>query len=29
VLDAYPSKRYRGATLEIGKRVNRAKATVP
>jgi RND family efflux transporter MFP subunit len=28
VLDAYPSKRHRGATLEIGKRVNRAKATV-
>jgi RND family efflux transporter MFP subunit len=29
VLDAYPSKRYRGSTLELGKRVNRAKATVP
>lgn len=29
VLDAYSSKRHRGATLEIGKRVNRAKATVP
>lgn len=28
VLDAYPSKRHRGSTLEIGKRVNRAKATV-
>ncbi len=28
VLDAYPSKRYRGAALEIGKRVNRAKATI-
>jgi RND family efflux transporter MFP subunit len=28
VLDAYPLKRYRGAALEIGKRVNRAKATV-
>jgi RND family efflux transporter MFP subunit len=28
VLDAYPSRRYRGKTLEIGKRVNRAKATV-
>lgn len=29
VLDAYPSKRYRGVTTELGKRVNRAKATVP
>ncbi|WP_050429912.1 efflux RND transporter periplasmic adaptor subunit [Chondromyces crocatus] len=29
VLDAYPSKRHRCTTLEIGKRVNRAKATVP
>jgi RND family efflux transporter MFP subunit len=29
VLDAYPNKRHRCATLEIGKRVNRAKATVP
>lgn len=28
VLDAYPSRRYRGKTLEIGKRVNRAKATI-
>lgn len=28
VLDAYPSKRFRGKTIEIGKRVNRAKATV-
>ena len=28
VLDAYPSRRYRGETLEIGRRVNRAKATV-
>ncbi len=28
VLDAYPAKRYRGKTLEIGKRVNRAKATI-
>lgn len=28
VLDAYPSKRFRGKTLEIGKRVNRAKATI-
>jgi HlyD family secretion protein len=29
VLDAFPSKRYRGAVKEIGRRVNRAKATVP
>jgi HlyD family secretion protein len=29
VLDAYPSQRYRGAVKEIGRRVNRAKATVP
>ncbi|MGE3542410.1 MAG: efflux RND transporter periplasmic adaptor subunit, partial [Kofleriaceae bacterium] len=29
VLDAYPSKRLRGAVKEIGRRVNRAKATVP
>lgn len=29
VLDAYPNKRYRGKALSIGKRVNRAKATVP
>ncbi len=28
VLDAYPSRRYRGTTTEIGKRINRAKATV-
>lgn len=28
VLDAYPSKRYRGAAVEVGKRVNRAKATI-
>jgi HlyD family secretion protein len=28
VLDAYPSRRYRGVTVDIGKRVNRAKATV-
>jgi RND family efflux transporter MFP subunit len=27
-LDAYPGKRYRGAALEIGKKVDRAKATV-
>jgi RND family efflux transporter MFP subunit len=27
-LDAYPGKRYRGATLQIGKKVDRAKATV-
>jgi len=29
VLDAYPAKRYRGAVKEIGRRVNRSKATVP
>jgi RND family efflux transporter MFP subunit len=29
VLDAYPSKRFRGAVKEIGRRVNRSKATVP
>lgn len=29
VLDAYPSQRYRGAVKELGRRVNRAKATVP
>jgi HlyD family secretion protein len=28
VLDAYPDKRYRGATAEFGQRVNRSKATV-
>lgn len=28
VLDAYPTKRYRGEAVEIGKRVDRAKATV-
>lgn len=28
VLDAYPSRRYRGITEDIGKRINRAKATV-
>jgi HlyD family secretion protein len=28
VLDAYPSRRYRGTTVGTGKRVNRAKATV-
>ncbi len=28
VLDAYPAKRFRGKTLEIGKRMNRAKATI-
>ncbi len=27
VLDAYPTRRYRGVTAEIGKRINRAKAT--
>lgn len=29
ILDAYPSKRYRCTASEIGRRVNRAKATVP
>lgn len=29
VLDAYPAQRYRGAVKEVGRRVNRAKATVP
>jgi RND family efflux transporter MFP subunit len=29
VLDAYPQKRFRGSVKEIGRRVNRAKATVP
>ncbi|HEV7554092.1 MAG TPA: efflux RND transporter periplasmic adaptor subunit, partial [Kofleriaceae bacterium] len=29
VLDAYPTKRFRGAVKEIGRRVNRSKATVP
>lgn len=28
VLDAYPSRRYRGEAVEIGRKVNRAKATV-
>lgn len=28
VLDAYPTRRYRGVTVDIGKRINRAKATV-
>ena len=28
VLDAYPNKRYRGIAVELGQRVNRAKATV-
>jgi RND family efflux transporter MFP subunit len=28
VLDAYPSRRYRGTTVDIGKRVNRSKASV-
>ncbi len=28
VLDAYPSRRYRGKAVEIGRRVNRAKASV-
>ncbi len=29
VLDAYPTQRYRGSVKEIGRRVNRSKATVP
>lgn len=29
VLDAYPTKRFRGAVKELGRRVNRSKATVP
>lgn len=29
VLDAFPSRRFRGQTLRIGQRVDRAKATVP
>ena len=29
VLDAYPSERFEGAVKEIGRRVNRSKATVP
>jgi HlyD family secretion protein len=28
VLDAYPSRRYRGNVVDLGKRVNRAKASV-
>lgn len=28
VLDAYPDRRYRGAALEIGRKVDRSKATV-
>jgi RND family efflux transporter MFP subunit len=28
-MDAFPGKRFRGQVREIGKRVNRAKATVP
>lgn len=27
VFDAYPQKRYRGAAVELGKKINRAKAT--
>jgi RND family efflux transporter MFP subunit len=27
VLDAYPTRRYRGEVVELGKRINRAKAT--
>ncbi|MBK7535279.1 MAG: efflux RND transporter periplasmic adaptor subunit [Myxococcales bacterium] len=29
ILDAYPSQRYRGSVKELGRRVNRSKATVP
>jgi HlyD family secretion protein len=29
ILDAYPAKRFRGAVKELGRRVNRSKATVP
>jgi len=29
VLDAFPGRRLRGATLEVGRRVDRARATVP
>lgn len=29
ILDAYPSQRFRGAVKEVGRRMNRAKATVP
>src|SRR6185369_7710782 len=29
VLDAYPSKRYRGKAVEVIPKVNRSKATVP
>jgi HlyD family secretion protein len=29
VLDAFSSKRFRGAVKEIGRRINRSKATVP
>jgi HlyD family secretion protein len=29
ILDAYPDKRFRGAVKELGRRVNRAKASVP
>jgi RND family efflux transporter MFP subunit len=28
VLDAYPTRRYRGVVVDLGKRINRAKATV-
>jgi RND family efflux transporter MFP subunit len=28
VLDAHPTRRYRGVTVDLGRRVNRAKATV-
>jgi len=29
VLDAFPAKRFRGSVKELGRRVNRSKATVP
>ena len=29
VLDAYPAKRYRGKTLELGRKVDKAKGTIP
>ncbi len=28
ILDAYPSRRYRGVVVDLGKRINRSKATV-
>jgi HlyD family secretion protein len=29
VLDAYPTRRYRGAVKQIGRRIDRSEATVP